>query len=162
MLPSRWREFQQYNAHLHSTAITTAWLRSRRVWVLNLPACSPDLSLIENIWCIIKQKKNGKDDHKLFSGWKPLSGKNGTKFQHPNPRNAQPWCPDNFNFFVKEEEMLHQGKHAPVPTILRPVASIKFEMSSFVHNIFQFNICYVIYVLPWIKYWLMGFQSLLV
>ncbi len=31
----------------------------------------------------------------------------------------------------KEEEMLHHGKHAPVPTILRPVAGIKFEMSSF-------------------------------
>ncbi len=30
-----------------------------------------------------------------------------------------------------EEEMLHHGKHAPVPTILRPVAGIKFEMSSF-------------------------------
>ncbi len=27
--------------------------------------------------------------------------------------------------------MLHHGKHAPVPTILRPVAGIKFEMSSF-------------------------------
>ncbi len=35
------------------------------------------------------------------------------------------------NCFEKEEEMLHHGKHAPVPTILRPVAGIKFEMSSF-------------------------------
>ncbi len=26
--------------------------------------------------------------------------------------------------------MLHHGKHAPVPTILRPVAGIDFEMSS--------------------------------
>ncbi len=26
--------------------------------------------------------------------------------------------------------MLHHGKHAPVPTILRPVVGIKFEMSS--------------------------------
>ncbi len=29
------------------------------------------------------------------------------------------------------EEMLHHGKHAPIPTILRPVAGIKFEMSKF-------------------------------
>ncbi len=33
--------------------------------------------------------------------------------------------------FWKEEEMLHHGKHAPAPTILRPLAGIKFEMSSF-------------------------------
>ncbi len=63
MLPSRWRlfqgrpcVFQQDNAKPHTAAITTAWLRSRRVRVLNWPACSPDLSLIENIWCIIKWK----------------------------------------------------------------------------------------------------------
>ncbi len=40
----------------HTAAITTAWLRSRRVRVLNWPACSPDLSPIENIWRIIKRK----------------------------------------------------------------------------------------------------------
>ncbi len=55
MLPSRWRVFQQDNAKPHA-AITTAWLRSRRVRVLNWPACSPDLSPIENIWCLIKWK----------------------------------------------------------------------------------------------------------
>ncbi len=56
ILPSRQRVFQQDNAKPHPAAITTAWLRSRRVRVLNWPACSPDLSLIENIWRIIKQK----------------------------------------------------------------------------------------------------------
>ncbi len=60
MLPSRRRlfqgrpcVFQQDNAKPHTAAITTAWLHSR-VWVLNWPACSPDLSPIENIWHIIK------------------------------------------------------------------------------------------------------------
>ena len=48
--------FQQDNAKPHTASITTAWLRRRRVRVLNWPACSPDLSPIENIWHIMKQK----------------------------------------------------------------------------------------------------------
>ncbi len=55
MLPSRLRVLLKNNAKPHTEAITTAWLRSRRVRVLNWPACSPDLSPIENSWRIIKQ-----------------------------------------------------------------------------------------------------------
>ncbi len=33
-------------------------------------------------------EKYVKDDHKLFSSCKPISGKNGTKFQHQNSRNS--------------------------------------------------------------------------
>ncbi len=87
MLPSRWSPFQgrpcvfqQDNAKPHTTAITTAWLHSRRVWVLNWPACSPDLSPIENIWHIIKLKIRQRDDHKLFSSWK--SGNTKTPETH--------------------------------------------------------------------------------
>ncbi len=56
MLTSRQCLFQQDNAKPHTAAITTAWLHSRRVRVLNWPACSPDLSPLENIWHIIKRK----------------------------------------------------------------------------------------------------------
>uniref|UniRef100_A0A9J8AZP5 Tc1-like transposase DDE domain-containing protein n=2 Tax=Cyprinus carpio carpio TaxID=630221 RepID=A0A9J8AZP5_CYPCA len=63
MLPSRRRLFQgrpcifqHDNARPHTASITTSWLRRRRIRVLKWPACSPDLSPIENIWSIIKRK----------------------------------------------------------------------------------------------------------
>ncbi|KAF3689100.1 Transposable element Tcb1 transposase Transposable element Barney transposase [Channa argus] len=60
MLPSRQCLFQerpcivqQDNAKPHTASITTAWLHRRRVWVLNWPPCSPDLSPIKTFRCII-------------------------------------------------------------------------------------------------------------
>ncbi len=107
MLPSRQRlfqgrpcVFQQDNVKPHTAAITTAWLRSRRVRVLNWPACSPDLSPIENIWCIIKQK-----------------------------------------ICQRRPQTLQQ-----LETYIRQEWIVKY---------LSLNICYVIYVLLWIKYWLM-------
>ncbi|XP_051736507.1 6-phosphofructo-2-kinase/fructose-2,6-bisphosphatase-like isoform X4 [Ctenopharyngodon idella] len=43
----RYPKGEQDNANPHTAAITTVWLRRRRVQVLNWPACSPDLSPIE-------------------------------------------------------------------------------------------------------------------
>ncbi len=74
MLPSRRHLFQgrpcfkQDNAKPHTAAIT-AWLRSRRVRVLNWPACSPDLSPIENIWCIMKRKIRQRWPQTLQQVW---------------------------------------------------------------------------------------------
>ncbi len=59
--------------------------------------------------------------------------------------------------------MLHHGKHAPVPAILRHVAGIKWaHFEHKIKKILRLNICYVLYVLLWIKYWLMWFESLFV
>ncbi len=79
--------FQQDNAKPHAAALTTAWLHSRRVRVLNWPAYSPDLSPIENIWRIIKRKIRQRRPQTLQQ-LKPISGKNWTKFQHQNSRNS--------------------------------------------------------------------------
>ena len=55
MLPSKQRLFQgrhylfqRDNAKPLSACVTTAWLHSKIVWVLDWPACSPDLSPIES------------------------------------------------------------------------------------------------------------------
>ncbi len=48
--------FQQNIAKPHTAAITTAWLHSGRVRMLNWPECCPYLSPIEKIWHIIKWK----------------------------------------------------------------------------------------------------------
>ncbi len=79
--------FQQDNAKPHTATITTAWLRSRRVWVLNWPACSPDLSPIENIWCIIKRKIHQRQPQTLQQ-LEIYIRQEWTKFQHQNSRNS--------------------------------------------------------------------------
>ncbi len=115
MLPSRWHVFQQGNARPHTAAITTAWLRSRRVRVLNWPACSPDLSPIDNIWHI-KQKMCQR----------------------------QQTCPRP-NYFAYSRHQIWNEL----------ICALNCKIS-------QLKMYYVIYVLLWIKCWLVWFEILLV
>ncbi len=121
--------FQQDNAKPHTAALTTAWLCSRRVQVLNCSACSPALLPIENIWCNINKKNTSKTTNNYSAAgnlYRARMGPNSnTKKTEIHNLDSQ----TSSNSF--EKKMLHHGKHAPVPTILKPVAGITFEMSSF-------------------------------
>ena len=55
-----------------SAQVTTVWLRRHRVHVLDRPACSPDLSPIENVWCImrrIRQQRPQKFHLQICNKW---------------------------------------------------------------------------------------------
>lgn len=76
MLPSRWHLFQgrssifkKHNAKQHTASIKTAWLHSRRVWVLSWPACSPSLSPTENLESHEGNKKKYNKDNPGLSRW---------------------------------------------------------------------------------------------
>ncbi len=122
--------FRQDNAKPHAAAITTAWLRSRRVWVMNWPACIPDLSPIESIWRIIKQKICQRRPQTLQQ-LETYIGQEWNQIPTPKLKKLITSMPRRLQTVLKEEEMLHHGKNAPVPTILRPVAGITFEIISF-------------------------------
>lgn len=53
--------FQQGNVQPHTACITGAWLRSRRVWGLKWPLCSPGLSLTENDLAHYEMKNSTTD-----------------------------------------------------------------------------------------------------
>ncbi len=137
MLPSRRHlfqgrpcVFQQDNAKPHTAAITTAWLRSRRVRVLNWPACSPDLSPIENTWRIIKQKIHQRRPQTLQQ-LETYIRQEWDQIPTPKLQKLITSMPRHLQTVLKRRGDATHGKHAPVPTILRPLAGIKFEMSLF-------------------------------
>jgi len=123
MLPSRWRlfhgrpcVFQQDNAKQHTAAIKTAWLRSRRVRVLNWPAWSPDISPIENIWRIIKRK--------IHQRWPQTLQQLETYIRHewdqiPTPKLKKflTSIARRLQTVLKRRGDATPCKHAPVPTI---------------------------------------------
>jgi len=65
---------------------------------------------------------------KLLSSWSLISDQNGTTLLSQRSNN---WSPDVYKLLLKEDEMLHRGKHGLVPILFRHVAAMNFMMSDY-------------------------------
>ncbi len=130
--------------HLHTK--TRLKLKLKQAAKNNTTACSPDISPIENIWCIIKYKICQRWPQTLQQLETYIRQERDQISRTPKLQKRIISMPDIFKLFWKEEEIIHHGVTPNMPPIMRPVAG---------------NICYVICVRLWIKYWLMWFEILL-
>ena len=53
---------QQDNAPIHTSRATKEWLRTNKIATIDWPANSPDLNPIENIWKLLKDNIQKRED----------------------------------------------------------------------------------------------------
>lgn len=83
--------------------------------MLNWPAFSPDFSPTESIWCIMTRKIQD-------CGTTIILYQTRVWYSLFFSKQSNSWSPrllDVYRLFLKEDRMLHGGKHGPIPTILR-------------------------------------------
>lgn len=85
--------FQKDNLIPHTSSTRTAWLHSRRVWLLNFPACS--------VWEHLEHQES-KNRTKTSQGCWELGSSIRQEWEN---------CP-----LPEVEWILHSGKHGPIPT----------------------------------------------
>ena len=138
MLPSRQRLFQgrpcifqQDNAKPHTASITTAWLCRRRVCLQSRPFTKIHQHLAHHETKNKEEEEETKKTQDCSAARILYQKRMGQHSSLKTPATGLLQFPDVYGLLLKEEAMLHIGKHGPVPTFLRRVAVIKFKITLF-------------------------------